>query len=73
MQGWGLSKEDSLLVICQPVIQKSIPIAMKIRNKYKKSLGFNKIRSYLKPINVMAGNEKVRTYEELFGKNICMN
>lgn len=61
MQGWGFSKVDSLLIICQPVTQKSVPIAMKIK-KYKKGLGFNKV--YLWPLNVMAGTNKVRTYKE---------
>ena len=43
--------------------------------KYKKGLGFNQI--YLKPVNVMAGSYKVRTYKEWenllegeFGKSI---
>jgi hypothetical protein len=52
---------DGLLVICQPVIQKSVPIAMKIKKKFEKGLGFNRV--YLWPVNIMAGTNKVRTYK----------
>ena len=43
--------------------------------KYKKGLGFNRL--YLKPVNVMAGSYKIRTYKQWkellesdFGKSI---